>query len=323
MRKIGVFTSGGDSPGMNPCIRAVVRSGLHYGMQVVGIKHGYRGMIKGEFANMNARSVGNILQRGGTILKSSRSEEFRTVEGRKKAYENLKKHNIDGLVAIGGNGTFAGALALHQEYQIPVIGIPGTIDNDLHGTDFTLGFDTALDTVIDALDKIRDTADSHNRVFFVEVMGRDSGFIALISGLAGGAESILIPEMDDDVLNLIKTLNKALKRKKSSHIVMVAEGDEEGGAFQIADRVKREFRELDCRVVVLGHIQRGGSPSCNDRLLGTRLGVAAVEGLMRGEKNVMVGQIHNDVVYTPLTEAIKNSHKIDKNLFRLIDIMAK
>ncbi len=322
MRKIAVFTSGGDAPGMNACIRAVVRSGSHYGMQVMGIKRGYTGLIEGDIIEMDARSVGNIVQRGGTILMSSRSQEFRTEEGRAKAFENIKKHNIDGLVAIGGNGTFAGALQFYTEYEIPVIGIPGTIDNDLSGTDFTIGFDTALNTVVDAMDKIRDTAESHNRVFFMEVMGRDSGLIALYSGIAGGAESIMIPEMDDDILNLTKTLNKALIRKKSSLIVMVAEGDEAGGAFEIAKKVESEFDELDCRVVVLGHVQRGGAPSCNDRVLGTRLGIGAVEGLLRGKTNVMAGIVHNKIEYTPFSETIDNSHKINQDLFKIIDLMA-
>ena len=322
MRKIAVFTSGGDAPGMNACIRSVVRSGLHYGMQVMGIKRGYTGMIEDDFMDMDGRSVGNIIQRGGTILMSSRCPEFRTVEGRAKAYENIKKHKIDGIIAIGGNGTFAGALQFYKEHQIPVIGIPGTIDNDLIGTDFTIGYDTALDTVVNAMDKIRDTAESHSRVFFVEVMGRDSGFIALHSGIAGGAESILIPEMDNDILNLTKTLNKALNRKKSSLIVLVAEGDEAGGAFEIAKKVESEFDELDCRVVVLGHVQRGGSPSCNDRMLGTRLGIGAVEGLLRGKTNVMVGVVHNEIKYTPFSETIDDHQKIDDNLFRIIDLMA-
>lgn len=322
MRKIAVFTSGGDAPGMNACIRAVVRSGLHYGLQIMGIRRGYSGMIEDDFIDLDARSVGNIVQRGGTILFSSRCEEFRTVEGREKAFNNLKKHQIDGIVAIGGNGTFHGALKLYEEHQIPIIGVPGTIDNDLVGTDFTIGYDTALDTVIDAMDKIRDTAESHSRVFFVEVMGRDSGAIALHSGIAGGAESILIPEMDNDILNLTKTLNKALQRKKSSLIVMVAEGDEAGGAFEIAKKVESEFNELDCRVVVLGHVQRGGSPSCNDRMLGLRLGIGAVEGLLRGNTNVMVGIVHNEIVYTPFSETIENRQKINGDLFRIIDLMA-
>ena len=322
MRKIGVYTSGGDSPGMNACVRSVVRTGMHYGLEVAGIRSGYEGMIKGDIIKMNARSVGNIIQRGGTILKSSRSDEFRTVEGRKKAFKNLQKHKIDGLVAIGGNGTFAGARALHEEHGIPVIGIPGTIDNDLFGTDFTIGFDTALNTVVEAVDKIRDTADSHSRVFFIEVMGRDAGFIALKGGIAGGAESILIPEMEDDTLNLIKTLNSALKRKKTSLIVMVAEGDQAGGAFEIAKKVQGEFDELECRVVILGHIQRGGSPTCNDRVLATNLGVAAVEGLIKGDKNCMVGEIHQKIVMTPFAEAIKYNQKVDENLLRILKVVA-
>ena len=322
MRKIAVYTSGGDAPGMNACIRAVVRTGLHYGLQVMGIRGGYKGMISGDMIKMDARSVGNTIQRGGTILMSSRSEEFRTAEGRLKAHEKLVKNEIDGLVAIGGNGTFAGAKIFNEEFGIPVIGVPGTIDNDLFGTDYTIGFDTALNTVVDAIDKIRDTADSHNRVFFVEVMGRDAGFIALRSGIAGGVESILIPEMENDILNLIKALNKGFKNKKKSLVVLIAEGDEEGGAFTVAKRVENEFNELDCRVVVLGHIQRGGSPSCNDRVLATRLGVAAVEGLIRGESNVMAGMIHDDIKYVPFEDTIKHKQKMNEELFRILDLMA-
>lgn len=322
MRRIGVFTSGGDAPGMNACLRAVVRTAIHYGAEVTGIRRGYEGMIEGDFFEMEARSVSNIIQRGGTILMSSRSERFRTPEGRREAYEQLQKHGVEGLVAIGGNGTFAGAHIFGQEFNFPIIGIPGTIDNDLYGSDFTIGYDTAVNTVVEAIDKIRDTAESHDRVFFVEVMGRDAGFIALKSGIAGGVESILIPEMEYDMLNLVKTLNRGWQHKKSSLIVLVAEGDEEGGAYEVAHRVKEKFQEMDARIVVLGHIQRGGAPSCNDRMLATQLGVAAVEGLLKGEKDVMAGQIHEDIVFTPFAEAITQHPKINKKLFRIIDVLA-
>lgn len=322
MRRIGVFTSGGDAPGMNACIRAVVRSAINYGTEVVGIRRGYQGMIEGDFIEMDSHSVSNIIQRGGTILYSSRSETFRTKEGRQRAYEQLKGAGIEGLVGIGGNGTFTGADIFYKEFGIPAVGVPGTIDNDLYGTDFTIGYDTALNTVVEAIDKIRDTADSHDRVFFIEVMGRDAGFIALYSGIAGGVESILIPEMEYDMLNLVKTLNKGWQHKKNSLIVLVAEGDEEGGAYEVANRVKEKFAEMEARIVVLGHIQRGGAPSCNDRVLATLLGVSAVEALLKGIQGVMVGQIHHDIVFTPFEEAITKHNTINKRLFRVMEVLS-
>jgi len=293
MKKIAVFTSGGDSPGMNACIRSVVRSGIYLGLDVYGIKYGYDGMIRGEIKHMESNSVSGIVQTGGTILKSARSEEFRSKEGRKKAYENLQKHGIEGLVAIGGDGTFTGANLFFDEYGIPVVGAPGTIDNDLFGSDYTIGFDTAVNTAISAIDKIRDTAASHDRVFFVEVMGRHSGYIAIQSGIGGGAEMVMVPETSTTIDDVIKKLKEGRENKKGSALIVVAEGDEQGSAQQIADKVKAQIQNMDIKVTNLGHIQRGGGPSAFDRILASRLGLAAVEGLMNGQKNVMVGVIGN------------------------------
>ena len=322
MKKIAVFTSGGDAPGMNACIRAVTRSAIYNKLAVVGIMRGYEGMIDGDFIDLDAASVGNILQRGGTILKSSRSERFKTEEGRAKALENLRKQAIEGVVAIGGDGTFRGALEFSKTSKIPFVGIPGTIDNDLYGTDNTLGFDTASNTAMRAIDKIRDTADSHNRLFFIEVMGRDAGFIALNTGVATGAEAILIPETHTDTEKLIKHLENNHKRKKSFGIVIVAEGDEAGGAFSIAAKIKDRFDYYDIKVSILGHIQRGGSPSCNDRLLGSRLGVAAVEALISGKQNVMAGLRNNEVAYTPFEKATKHHIDINAGLLRIAEMLA-
>ncbi len=322
INRIGVFTSGGDAPGMNAAIRAVVRASLYHKLEVAGIYRGYAGMIEGSFIKMNSHSVSNIIQRGGTILKTARSDEFRTREGRKKAYENLVENNIDALVAIGGDGTFSGAHVFFKEYGMPVIGIPGTIDNDLYGTDFTIGFDTAINTAIDAIDKIRDTADSHDRLFFVEVMGRDAGMIALRSGIAGGAEAILVPEWKTDIDQLISILERGWKKHKSSSIVVIAEGDQSGGAFKVAEKVKERFNHYDTRVSILGHIQRGGNPSCNDRVMASRLGVAAVDALTRGRSDEMVGIIHNEVKFTPLEKAIKYHQGINKDYMQMIEILA-
>ncbi|MEM6804842.1 MAG: 6-phosphofructokinase, partial [Bacteroidota bacterium] len=274
MKSIGVYTSGGDAPGMNACVRAVVRTCIYHGIEVWGIRRGYEGMIESDFVKMDASSVSNIIQRGGTILKSSRSDRFRTVEGRKKAFKNLKKAGIEGMVAIGGDGTFAGARAFSSEHPIPIVGAPGTIDNDLYGTDFTIGYDTALNTAMEGIDKIRDTADSHSRIFFVEVMGRDAGFIALNSGIAAAAEAVLIPEEETIIEDIIKKLEQG--RQKDSNIIVVAEGDDAGGAFEVAKKVEEKY-DYQTRVVVLGHIQRGGSPTCADRVLASRMGMAAVE----------------------------------------------
>ena len=289
MKKLAVFTSGGDSPGMNACIRAVVRTAIFHNMEVMGIKHGYDGLIRNEFVALDAQSVANIIQRGGTVLKTARSKEFLTIEGQKKALENLLDHNIDGIVAIGGDGTFKGALEFSKICKIPLVGCPGTIDNDLIGTDFTIGYDTAINTVVEAVDKIRDTAESHDRLFFVEVMGRDAGLIALRAGIGIGAESILMPETKTDVEELIQRLASG-RKSKSSKIVIVAESAEAGGAFAIAEQVKKRLPDYDTRVTVLGHIQRGGNPSAMDRVNSSRMGFAAVEALMAGKTGEMIGE---------------------------------
>ncbi|MDP3467102.1 MAG: 6-phosphofructokinase [Daejeonella sp.] len=321
IKNIGVFTSGGDSPGMNAAIRAVVRTGLFYDIKVTGILRGFDGMISGEYKTMERKSVANIIQRGGTILKTARSEEFRTSEGRKKAYEQLKKHNIDAIVAIGGDGTFTGANIFYDEYKIPVIGLPGTIDNDLIGTDFTIGYDTAINTVIDAVDKIRDTAESHDRLFIVEVMGRDSGLIALRSGIGTGAEAILIPETKTDINALLHRLETS-RKDKSSKIIIVAEGDDAGGAFEIAKVVKKKFPGTDTRVSILGHIQRGGPPSCMDRVLASRLGVAAVESLMAGRNREMIGIVNGKIHFTPFSNAIKHNPEVNPELLKIVEILS-
>lgn len=324
MKRIAVFTSGGDAPGMNACIRAVVRGGLHYGVEIFGIIRGYNGLIKGDIIPLNSQSVSNIIQRGGTILKSARSKDFMTSEGRKKGYEQLKSHGIEGLVAIGGNGTFTGAEIFFNEFQIPTVGAPGTIDNDLFGTDFTIGYDTAVNTALDAIDKIRDTADSHDRIFFIEVMGRDSGYIAVQSGISGGAESILIPEERQTVDDVVATLKAGFAKKKSSSIVVVAEGDEEGHAANIAEKIKNTIDvPVDIRVTNLGHIQRGGSPSAFDRILASRLGLGALEGLLTGHKNEMAGIVNDQLVYTAFHDTITKKKEINPDLLRLSGILSK
>ncbi len=323
IKKIGVFTSGGDSPGMNAAVRSVVRTCAYHGIECVGIYRGYEGMMTGDFEVMGPRSVKGIINKGGTILKSARSKDFRTKEGRKKAHDQLVAANIDALVAIGGDGTFTGAMIFNQEYGFPVIGIPGTIDNDIFGTSHTLGFDTAQNTVVEAIDKIRDTASSHNRLFFIEVMGRDVGHIALNVGIAGGAEEILIPEEDLGLDRLVDSLNKSRKSGKSSSIVVVAEGDKIGkNIFELKEYVDENMEGYDVRVSVLGHMQRGGSPSCFDRVLASRMGVKAVESLKEGKTNYMVG-LHNNVMeLTPLDKAIKGKSKINLELLRVSDIMS-
>ena len=299
IKNIGVLTSGGDSPGMNAAIRAVVRTGIYYDLQVTGILRGYDGLIKGDFYNMDRKSVSNIIQRGGTILKTARSDGFRTYEGRKAAHEQLLKANIDGLVAIGGDGTFRGAETFGREFNYPIIALPGTIDNDLIGTDFTIGYDTAINTAIEAIDKIRDTAESHARLFIVEVMGRDSGLIALRTGIGAGAENVLIPDTSSNMSALFDRLENG-RKDKSSRIVIVAEGEEPGTAFEIGRVIKEKYPNYDTRVSVLGHIQRGGRPSCMDRVLASRLGVAAVEALKDGKRNEMIGLVHDEITHTPL-----------------------
>jgi 6-phosphofructokinase 1 len=319
MKKIAVFTSGGDSPGMNACIRAVVRTAIYHKLEIAGVIRGYTGMIDDNFIEMDSRSVSNIIQRGGTILKTARSQAFLTKEGRKKAYDNLVKHGIEGIICIGGNGTFAGAKAFYEEYGIPSIGAPGTIDNDLYGTDFTIGFDTAINTAVEAIDRIRDTADSHGRVFFIEVMGRHAGYIALAAGIAGGAEVILVPESKNDWQKLSDYFIRD-KSKKAFSIVVVAEGDEEGGAYKIVERLRGEIPDFDPRVSILGHIQRGGSPTGYDRVLASRLGNAAVEALMRGETNKMVGLLNNQVQLTSYDDAINKTKELNADLLKLVDI---
>ncbi|WP_369410260.1 6-phosphofructokinase [Hufsiella ginkgonis] len=322
IKKIGVLTSGGDAPGMNACIRAVVRTGIYLGKEVVGIKQGYQGMVDRKFVNMDSHSVCNIIQLGGTILKTARCDEFRTYEGRQKAYKNLKKEGIDALVAIGGDGTFTGAELLSREFDIPVICVPGTIDNDLYGSDFTLGYDTANNTVIEAIDKIRDTAASHDRLFFIEVMGRDSGCIALWAGTAGGAEAILLPEKDTGIEDLIQKLEKGADSNKSSSIVIIAEGDKNGGAYHVAKLVKEKFQFYDIKVTILGHLQRGGSPTSFDRVLASRLGYAAVKALEAGETRKMVGIRGNRVKLTDLVESINNnSFKLEEDLMEMSTIL--
>ena len=322
IKKIAVLTSGGDSPGMNAAIRAVVRTCSYLNVDCMGVYRGYQGMIEGDFLPMNARSVNNIINKGGTILKSARCDEFRTPEGRKKAHEQLLKAGIDGFVVIGGDGSFTGATTFNKEYDFPVIGIPGTIDNDIFGTRYTLGFDTALNTVVEAIDKIRDTASSHNRLFFVEVMGRDVGHIALNAGVAAGAEEILIPEENLGLERLLESLKRSKKSGKSSSIVVVAEGDKTGkNVFELKEYVEKNLPIYDVRVSVLGHMQRGGAPTAYDRVLASRMGVKAVESILEGKTNLMVGIIDNEIVLTPIEEAIKGHTKIDRELIRVSDIM--
>ena len=323
IKKIGVFTSGGDSPGMNAAIRSVVRTCAYMKIECIGIYRGYEGMIEGDFKPMDARSVNNIINKGGTILKSARSLEFKTPEGRAKAYANLKKEGIDAFVVIGGDGSFTGAMIFNKEYNFPAIGIPGTIDNDIYGTTYTVGFDTALNTVVEVIDKIRDTASSHNRLFFVEVMGRDVGHIALNAGVGAGAEEILIPEENLGLDRLLESLKRSKQSGKSSSIVVVAEGDKTGkNVFELKEYVEEHIPIYDVRVSVLGHMQRGGSPSCFDRVLASRMGVKAVEALLEGKSSLMVGIQDNKLTLTPLIKAIKGHTKIDKELIRVSDIMS-
>ncbi|HZY35244.1 MAG TPA: 6-phosphofructokinase [Mucilaginibacter sp.] len=321
IKNIGLFTSGGDAPGMNAAIRAVVRSAIYYGIGVTGIRRGFEGMINGDMIPMHIKSVSNIIQRGGTILKTARSEKFKTVAGRKSAYEQLRKNNIDALIAIGGDGTFRGAKEFTQEFDMPVIGLPGTIDNDLCGTDFTIGYDTAINTVINAVDKIRDTAESHNRLFIVEVMGRDSGLIALRTGIAAGAETIMIPEGNTDIQALFDRLENG-RPDKTSKIIMLAENGKAGDAFEVGRLVKERFPNHDTRVSILGHIQRGGSPTCMDRVLASRTGVAAVEALLAGQKNVMVGLVHNKIAFTPFEHAVKHVTELDPDFLKIVEMLS-
>lgn len=317
------MTSGGDAPGMNAAIRAVVRACAFYNIECVGYYRGFDGMIANDFIELTSRNVKNIINKGGTILKSARSDEFRAFEGRKKAYDNLKVANVDAMVLIGGDGTFTGGAIFSEEFDIPVIGVPGTIDNDIFGTQYTIGYDTALNTVVDAVDKIRDTASSHNRLFFVEVMGRDAGFIALNAGVGAGAEEILIPEDDQPLEKLMESLKRSKKSGKTSSIVIVAEGDKTGkNVFELADYVKENMEDYSPRVTVLGHLQRGGSPTCFDRVLASRLGVKSVELLLEGQKDIMVGLKNNQVVATPISAIVNNEHSINRELLRISDILS-
>jgi 6-phosphofructokinase len=322
IKKIGVLTSGGDAPGMNAAIRGVTRTAVFNRLKVIGIRHGYEGMIHGHFKELKSYNVSDIIQRGGTILKTARSKEFRTVEGRKQAYENLKREGIDAVVVIGGDGTITGARQFSEEYEIPFVGIPGTIDNDIYGTDYTIGYDTALNTVVEAIDKIRDTASSHNRLFFIEVMGKDAGFIAYRSGIATGAEAILVPEMTGQVAGLKDYLEKGFKRKKAANIIIVAEGDESGGAFAIAKKVKVDFKDYDVRVSVLGHIQRGGTPSAYDRVTASLFGHAAVEALLDDQKSVMIGYTDGEISHCTFNKAIKLQKKVDLAKLEIAEILS-
>jgi 6-phosphofructokinase 1 len=320
IKRIGVLTSGGDAPGMNAAIRAVVRAGIYNGFEVFGIRRGYQGMIEGDIIQLTSTMVSGIIQKGGTIILTARCKDFMTYEGRETAYQQLVKFGINAVVVIGGDGSFTGASIMSKEFDIPFIGIPGTIDNDLYGTDYTIGYDTAVNTVIEAVDKIRDTASSHNRIFFVEVMGKEAGFVALRSGIACGAEGILIPEEHGQFEKLRNYLAKRAKLKKSS-IIMVAEGEEDGGAILIAKRFHKEFPEFEVRTTILGHIQRGGSPSAFDRVTATRMGVAAIEALLDDQQNVMVGLVNNEMVYVPLNKTVKLHKDVNRNLLKLVDIL--
>jgi 6-phosphofructokinase 1 len=319
--KIGVLTSGGDSPGMNAAIRAVVRTGIYNNLEVYGIMRGYSGMVEGDIFKMESKSVANIIQRGGTILKTSRCEEFFDAAGRKKAYNNLKKHGINGLIIIGGDGSFRGAQIFSKEYDIPCIGLPGTIDKDIAGTDFTIGFDTAVNTAVEAIDKIRDTMDAHDRLFVIEVMGRDSGYIALHSGIATGAENILIPEKETDIEGILSALMEKERRHKLVNLIIVAEG-KFGGANEVAKVIRERLPQQEVRVCILGHIQRGGSPSCFDRLVASRMGYASVECLIEGRFNVFVGILNNRMHYIPLDEAIKKKQRISDEWMKIVKILS-
>ena len=315
---IGIFTSGGDAPGMNAAIRAVTRSAIYNGLTVKGIYRGYKGLITGEIQEFKTQNVSNIIQQGGTILKTARCQEFKTPEGRKIAYETMQREGIDALGGIGGDGSLTGARLLAQEFDVPCIGLPGTIDNDLYGTDTTIGYDTALNTILDAVDKIRDTATSHERLFFVEVMGRDAGFLALNGAIAAGAEAAIIPEFNTEVDQLEEFIKNGFRKSKSSSIVLVAESEITGGAMHYAERVKNEYPQYDVRVTILGHLQRGGKPTAHDRIIASRMGVASIQALMEGQRNVMIGIENDQIVYVPFTKAIKNDKPIDRELVNVL-----
>ena len=315
---VGILTSGGDAPGMNAAIRAVTRAAIYNGLQVKGIYRGYKGLVTGEISEFKSQNVSNIIQLGGTILKTARCKEFTTPEGRQLAYENMKKEGIDALVIIGGDGSLTGARIFAQEFDVPCIGLPGTIDNDLYGTDTTIGYDTALNTILDAVDKIRDTATSHERLFFVEVMGRDAGFLALNGAIASGAEAAIIPEFSTEVDQLEEFIKSGFRKSKNSSIVLVAESELTGGAMHYAERVKKEYPQYDVRVTILGHLQRGGSPTAHDRILASRLGAAAIDAIMEDQRNVMIGIEHDEIVYVPFSKAIKNDKPIKRELVNVL-----
>ncbi|MBP6635044.1 MAG: 6-phosphofructokinase [Paludibacter sp.] len=319
---IGLLTSGGDAPGMNAAIRSVTRAAIFNGIRVKAIYRGYKGLITGEIQEFQTQNVSNIIQQGGTILKSARCAEFRTPEGRQLAYENMLKEEIDALVVIGGDGTFTGARIFAQEFNVPIVGLPGTIDNDLYGTDSTIGYDTALNTIIDAVDKIRDTATSHERLFFIEVMGRDAGFLALNSALASGAEAAIIPERETKVDQLEELIRNGFRKSKNSSIVIVAESDVTGGANGLAERMHKEHPEYDVRVTILGHIQRGGSPTAYDRIIASRMGVAAIDALMDEQRSIMIGIVNNEIVHVPFTKAIKDDKPVNEQLLGVIQILS-
>ncbi len=324
IKTIAVLTSGGDAPGMNACIRAVTRSAIYNGWRVFGVYRGYEGLINGELRELTTESVSNTIQRGGTLLKTARSEEFKTKEGHQKSYDVLTKYNIDALIVIGGNGSLTGAQSLAQEFDFPVIGIPGTIDNDLYGTDKTIGYDTALNTIVECVDKIRDTANSHDRIFFIEVMGRDAGFLAQNSAIASGAEAAIIPEDQTDVDQLAQFIGRGVRKSKNSSIVLVSESqkDGHGGAMYYAERVRKEYPKYDVRVTILGHLQRGGTPSAADRILASRLGYASIEALKEGQRNIMVGISNDEIVYVPIQRAIKMNKPIDKELIDVLSVLS-
>ena len=324
IQSIGVLTSGGDSPGMNAAIRAVTRSAIFAGWKVYGIYRGYEGLINGEIKEFTSESVSNVIQRGGTILKTARSKEFMTEEGRAKAYENLRRHHIDALIVIGGNGSLSGAQELAREHDIRIIGLPGTIDNDLYGTDSTIGYDTALNTIVECVDKIRDTANSHDRIFFIEVMGRDAGFLAQNSAIASGAEAAIIPESETDVDQLADFIERGKRKSKNSAIVLVSEAQKDGvgGAFYYAERIKKEFPQFDARVTILGHLQRGGTPTAYDRILASRMGYAAIEALLEGQRNIMIGIKNDEIVYVPISRAVKMNKPINQELITVLNVLS-
>jgi len=322
LKCIGILTSGGDAPGMNAAIRAVTRTAIFNGIRVKAIYRGYRGLITDEITEFQTQNVSNIIQQGGTILKTARCEEFKTFEGRKQAYDTMVKEGIDALVVIGGDGTFTGARIFAQEFNVPIVGIPGTIDNDLYGTDSTVGYDTALNTIIEAVDKIRDTATSHERLFFIEVMGRDAGFLALNSAIASGAEAAIIPERETQVDQLAELIKNGFRKSKNSSIVIVAESEITGGAAGLAERMRREYPEYDVRVTILGHIQRGGSPSAYDRILASRMGVAAIDALLDEQRSIMIGIVNDEIVHVPFTKAIKDDKPLNEKLLGVLQILS-